>query len=211
MNRRSPPTNDLTSFPIVLALAQGFADLGLGGYNRFAEDFRQSQEEGKQLSHDSVESAIPAATVLAFAAELFLKALSFQRTGTYPYGHDLNALVRALPESARDGLKKRYEGFVEQKRNLLKIKVEMLGHSPPEPPPSIPIGTDTRWAGDTFEQAIKIASPLFKKLRYLYEEVTVGFASEVDFLVLLFIVDALRLEISQYKDGDAKITWGVGK
>lgn len=89
---------DPRALVLAVPLAQGFAELGLAGYNQFARHFEGAQNQVSVLSPDDSAIAIAAATNMAFAAELFLKILILQATGTYVTEHVLAQLANHLPK-----------------------------------------------------------------------------------------------------------------
>lgn len=196
------------SFMFALPMARAYADLGLVAYNKLAIAFEQAQAEQKSFSNEVMTESIAAAMVLSFAAELFIKVLAYQRTGEYPRGHDLTSLIEKVPEDVRRKIKSGYEGRVARNVNVLKFEYKFAVNSTEPTPPAVfqgPTPPDD-WPGHTFEEAIALASPLFIKLRYLYEEVTDGFIAVIDFRWLIYLVDALQVEIYTYTDGNVKIT-----
>lgn len=208
MNKRKNALNDPLSIVLALPLAQAYAHMGLRDYNEFSAMFEAAKEKNIPIPPDATTRAIATAMVLAFSAELFLKIMHFQRTGIYPQGHSLMELVEKLPNDARRSLKNRYEECVARTPKLLHLRYELFVNEPPPMPPANEHNRPPEnWPGHTFEEAIALASPLFVKLRYLYEEVTVGFSANVDFSWLIFLVDALGTEVLSYQDGPMKITF----
>lgn len=193
--------NDPLSVPFALSLAQSYADMGLSGYNRLGEAFHVAQNSGEKLTEAVTTGAVSSAMTLAFSAELFVKVLHFQRSGVYPRGHDLAVLINGFPEELQASLEARYNEIVDKKPNILSLRYEMFeGEGAPPSSELIPR------VADRFEEAIALASPLFVKLRYLYEEVTPGFCADIDFRWLIFLIEACRLEIDQFA-GPGKITY----
>jgi hypothetical protein len=208
MFKQENPPIKMMSFVLALPLAQGYADLGLNGYNRFAEAVQQAQTLGLELSAEERMKAIAPAMVLAFAIEAFFKVLVFQRTGKYPRGHELKKMIRKLPADCLTSLERRYSKCVERPGRPLKITFR--------------IGSDTTsnssWngltdqdglLGDDFETAVKNASPLFDELRYLFENVTEGFSADIDFSWLLYLLDAIRWEVLDFKEGEIQFKFAA--
>jgi hypothetical protein len=197
---------DIRSFALALPLAHGYADLGLREYNKFAEIFGSATDRGAALPHEKYIEAIPIATLLAFAAELYLKVLVFQRTGSYPRGHELKKIVRKIPPQTLSSLKRHYDECVQRPGRPIKLTYKINpDNQRVSPQPFLP---DPHYPpGDSFEQAIIGASPLFEKLRYLHEEIAVGFCIDIDFSWLFYLLDATRSEILSFQDGEVKINF----
>jgi hypothetical protein len=205
MNNTTISAKDMMSFAFALPLAQGYADLGLNGYNRFAEAFQRSQDDRVALRQEEFMRAIAPAMVLAFATEIYAKVLIFQRTGTYPRGHQLTKLVRKMPPDTLVSLTRRYNDCVERPGRPLKLTYKIDVNRVSDPAAFVLLDGSGP-LGDDFEKAIAGASPLFEQLRYLHEEVTCGFSTDIDFSWLLYLLDAIRSEVLQFQDGEVKIT-----
>jgi hypothetical protein len=64
---------------------------------------------------------------------------------------------------------------------------------------------------DHLADAIKYSADLFVKLRYLHEDVRVGFAASIDFQSVIFLVEALRASVAGYRGGTLTVKWrGAG-
>ncbi|WP_426805412.1 hypothetical protein [Stenotrophomonas sp. SrG] len=176
---------DPFSIALAVPLAQAYADMGLRQYNELAEMYKSNMEGSTNFIIDG-SAAIASATVLALSAELLLKIANFQATGRYPKGHDLAALVRSLPSEQTDFLSSAYSQLVAANPNLLSFKIQLLPSGTESP-----AGPGETRAPMTFDDAVAQAAPLFVKLRYLYEQVTKGFDSTIDFRGLLPLVNGL--------------------
>jgi hypothetical protein len=207
MNNESPDTS--ISLAIALPLAMGYADLGLNGYNEFANAFQRSQDDGVLLSQEECIKAVAPAMVLAFAIEIFAKVLVFQRTGNYPRGHKLAQLIQCLPSSAHRSLKKNYKRCMDRPGRPLKLTYQINRYKVANMQELTPLG-DGGSLGDHFEMAVAKASPLFAELRYLFEKVEIGFKADIDFSWLLYLLDAIRTEVFEYKQGEVTLTFGAG-
>lgn len=186
---------DPFSIALAVPLAQAYADMGIRQYNELAEMFRSNMEGSTNVIFDG-SAAIASATVLALSAELLLKIANFQATGSYPKGHDLAALVRSLPPGQIDFLSSAYSQLLAANPNFLSFKIQLLPSGTDSP-----TGPDATRAPMTFDEAVAQAAPLFVKLRYLYEKVTQGFDSTIDFRGLLPLVNGLLCLVSAPRSG----------
>lgn len=187
--------DDPISLAISLPLARAYADMGLGEYNKIAEQYKLGMEGGgKPVIEGS--SAIAAASVLALSAEILLKVAIFQRSRRYPKGHDLSALVKLLSDDDLTFLRTIYSSIFEKNENLLAFTVELLPAGAPPPSGAMP-----RAPRMTFDEAVSVASPLFVKLRYVYENAAVGFDATVDFRCLLPLVNSLLALLEAKRTG----------
>lgn len=196
---------DPFSMAISLPLARAYADMGLNEYNKIAEQYRLAMENGEIPPFDG-SSAIAAASVLALSAELLFKVARFQTTGAYPKGHDLLALVKLLSDDEIKFLRAAFTKLLEENENILSVKIELLPEG--APPASGPL---PRQATLTFDEAVSIASPLFVKLRYVYENAAVGFDATVDFRCLLPLVNSLLALVEMRRGGGSwTLSFGDG-
>lgn len=182
---QSDSSADPFSISLAVPLAQAYADMGLRQYNVLAETFGTNVQGATNVTLDG-SAAIAAATVLALAAELLLKIANFQATGRYPKGHDLAALMRLLPADQTQFLNAAYDKYVTENERILSFRVQLL-----PPGTAAPSEVEENRVPMTLDDALSQAAPLFVKLRYLYEEVTQGFDSTIDFRCLLPLVNGL--------------------
>ncbi len=129
--------------------------------------------------------------------------LVFQRTASFPRGHKLKDLYKKLPIDVRESLRTRYDECVARPGRPLALRYQLNMHPAPERFEKL---VESISQGDSFEIALQSASPMFEKLRYLFEEVADGFTENIDFSWLIYIVDALRTEILSHGDGHVKIS-----
>jgi hypothetical protein len=189
------------SLQTALELAKGYAELGHSGYHELANSFEESLRGDGTISKTVTIRTIAAAMVFSFAIEIYLKALTFQITGAYSEGHLLHELVEKLPNDAREKIAFKYKEQVDQNINLLKLNFYFVVHGDKDqailaPARCVEHSLD-QWPGHMFDEAIELASPLFVKLRYLYEDVADGFTAEVDFRWLIFLLEAIRCQLHE--------------
>jgi hypothetical protein len=201
MHDKTNPDGNTMSILAALQLAKGYADLGHRGYLELNEAFERGFSDSDSLPTGVGMRAIAAAMVFSFAIEIYLKTLAFQCTGTYSGGHMLRDLADKLPFDVRKKIALKYQEQVKQKTNLLKLSYHFSMRETDESR-SAPAAKNIKssldqWPGCTFDEAIELASPLFVKLRYLYEEVTDGFTADVDFRWLIFLLEAVRSQIHE--------------
>ena len=201
MTNRQIATDDPISLTLALPLAQAYADIGIAEYNKFAEPLAKSIRDGAKFSFAHSISAFACGTVLALSAELFLKALVFQRTGGYPSGHDLSDLVNRLPTQTRATLGERHETLKARDQSFLRVRIKLSDRSPEDAPDRSDSGVSAPPKDGDFESFVRRASPMFVRLRYVYEKATCGFSEEVDFQCLILLIENLRAEICSMKDG----------
>ena len=194
---------DPRALVLAIPLAQGFADLGLVGYNQFANRFVGAQNKVSVLSPNDTALAVAAVTNMALAAELFVKIFLYQATGAYATGHDLAELEDQLPIDCRALLERSFERAMARKPNLLRLDLQLFEGEPPEPQTAASI--------NHVADAIKYSADLFVKLRYLHEDVRAGFAASIDFQSIIFLVEALKASVADYNGGNLTVKWrGAG-
>jgi hypothetical protein len=197
MKTRELSTNN-TSLLTALQLAKGYAELGYGGYQDLKKAFDTKNISNDFISDNVSMRAIAAAMVFSFAIEIYLKALALQVVGTYSTGHNLEELEEKLPVETLKSVNKKYEDQARKITNMLTLAVNMSFSDVPLPTQElVPKQELTKHenCGLALEEAIALASPLFVKLRYLYEEVTDGFTAEIDFGRLICLLEAIKSEI----------------
>ena len=96
-----PPITNTMSLLAALELANGYVELGRHTYTDLSEAFYKSTTDNSALPGSLTTRAIVAAMVLSFAIEIYLKALAFQRLGTFTRGHALEELIDHLPPDGR--------------------------------------------------------------------------------------------------------------
>ncbi len=194
------PITNTMSLLSALQLAKGYVELGRRSYTDLSEAFYKSTADNSPLPSGLTTRAIVAAMVLSFAIEIYLKALAFQRLGTFTRGHVLEELIDHLPSDVQAAVRQNYEDQVSNKLNFLHLRFELSTSHTKSPTensasPGLVIDHGDEWPGRTFDEAIRLASPLFVKLRYFHEDARNGFVSEIDFRWLFYLLDAVRTEI----------------
>jgi HEPN domain-containing protein len=191
-------STNTTSLLTALQLAKGYANLGYSGYQDLKK-FLETQNIGNDFISDNVSMrAIAAAMVFSFAIEIYLKALTLQVVGTYSIGHNLKGLIEKLPSETLKSVNGKYEDQVKKAKNMLTLTINMIFSDVPLSKPKFAPEKALKkneTSGRALEEAIALASPLFVKLRYLYEEVTDEFTAEIDFGRIICLLEAIKSEI----------------
>ncbi len=196
----------LLTVAMARAVAQAHADAGLQQFNTLQAVAAKSRNEPQSASYvEHVHHAVPAATSLAFAAELFLKVVHFQSFHIYPHEHDLVKIYQSLPAASRDSLGTTYG---EMYRRDLPMNVVHFALAAGHDSASIPAAA----APDlpTIDLALSHLRDVFTSWRYIYETMEAPTSSGIHFKALLCLIDALHVQIDAHKGG-GRVEFGAPK
>jgi len=196
----------LLTVAMARAMAQAHADAGLQQFNTLQAVAAKSRDEPQTTSYlEHMHYAVPAATSLAFAAELFLKVVHFQIFHSDPHEHDLVKLYQSLPASSRSSLESRYR---EMYRRDLPFNVVHFALAAGHDSASIPAATVPELA--TLDLALSHLRDVFTSRRYIYETMEAPTSSGIHVKSLLCLIDALRVQIDTHKGG-GRVEFGAPK
>ena len=186
------------------ALARAHADAGLQQFNSFQAAAHEAKRDPALASYlRYIHYAVPAATSLSFAAELFLKVIHFQHFGSYPGKcHDLVELFAALPLACRESMAATY---AKQYGRTLPFEVVHFGlaagpdanSTPRNIVPDLP----------TLDLALSHLRNVFNSWRYIYETMEVPVSDGVHFKALLAVIETANAQVDGHP-GDSCVSYG---
>ncbi|AIF46122.1 hypothetical protein HY57_02060 [Dyella japonica A8] len=195
--------------PIALMNAQAFAETGLTQYNKLADHYRESRDSGQAFDYFmAMRTATPAIVNLAFACELLIKLIVWQRTGSYPKGaraHSLVDLANLIPEDARGRLRAHFDSELQShksagKESPLTIVDFRCSFTADNGSSNGPV--------ETFDDAVASVDKAFVIWRYVFELKEGTPIRSIDMRALVLLPVVLEKEVGTYHLGKQTITLG---
>lgn len=156
-------------------------------------------EVDERLAHDmpnEMGDVVVCATNLAFAIELYLKALLSQLELQVPIGHDLISLYKAIPQPIRTIVEEVYKSAILEDQSNLPSYSFTLAKGPPE----VPQWNDGSKKSPLLPDLLERSKDLFQSWRYVCEfnkpENDSYQFHKFEYGLLRFAAEAIRVEVA---------------